>query len=327
MKNTPQVADYKTDLRISRETRDFLTALNTAGAPPLETLSPEDARNVLLNAQASTPVDLSGIEESEKTIQVNDYSIKLNIVRPAGVQGALPVFMFIHGGGWVLGDYPTHRRMVRDLVVYSGCCGVFVNYSPAPEQKYPTQINEIYAATQWVANHGNEIEVDGTRLAVVGNSAGGNMAAATCLMAKAKGGPEIKLQILFWPVTDASFDTESYHDYSKDRFLTRSLMQWMFDQYSSDEKQRNEIYLSPLRATIEQLKGLPPALIQTAENDILRDEGEAYGHKLDEAGVPVSIVRYNKMIHDFGLLNALADLPATRSLFVQAAAELKKYLM
>ncbi|HRI60623.1 MAG TPA: alpha/beta hydrolase [Saprospiraceae bacterium] len=321
-----QPVDFKNDLRLSRETRAFLSALNSGGGPPLETLSPVEARQVLVGAQASVPVDLSGIEESEKTIAAGGYSIKLNIVRPEGAKGNLPVFIFIHGGGWVLGDYPTHKRMVRDLTVLSSCAGVFVNYTPAPEEKYPRQINEIYAATKWVGENGNEIGVDGSRLAIVGNSAGGDMAAVTCLMAKDKGGPDIRLQILFWPVTDANFETQSYKQFGKDRFLTAPLMKWMFDHYTSDLKQRKEIYHSPLQAGLEQLKGLPPALIQVAENDILRDEGEAYGRKLDEAGVPVTLVRYDGMIHDFGLLNALAELPATRSLFVQAAAELKKYL-
>lgn len=321
-----KVFDYANDLRLSRETRAFLKALNSPNPPALEKLSPREARQALVDVQASVAVDLSGIEESEKTITAGGYAIKLNIVRPEGAKGTLPAFLFIHGGGWVLGDYLTHKRMVRDLVVLSGCAGIFVNYTPAPEQKYPRQVDEIYAAATWVAENGREIEVDSDRLAVVGNSAGGDMAAATCLMAKAKGGPDFKLQILFWPVTDANFETESYRQFGKARFLTAPLMKWMFGHYASDPKQRKEIYHSPLQASIEQLRGLPPALIQTAENDILRDEGEAYGRKLDEAGVPVTVVRYVGMIHDFGLLNALAELPATRSLFVQAAAELKKFL-
>jgi acetyl esterase/lipase len=322
-----QPVDYQNDPRLSRETRLFLAALNAAGGPPLETLSPVEARQVLVSAQASVPVDLSGIEESEKTISADGYTVKLNIVRPEGAKGDLPGFIFIHGGGWVLGDYPTHKRMVRDLVVLTGFSGIFVNYTPAPDEKYPHQINEIYAATKWAAANGCEIGVDGSKLAIVGNSAGGDMAAVTCLMAKQdKGGPDIKLQVLFWPVTDANFETQSYRQFGKDRFLTAPLMKWMFDHYTSDLKQRKEAWHSPLQADTEQLKGLPPALIQVAENDILRDEGEAYGRKLDEAGVPVTLVRYNGMIHDFGLLNALATLPATRSLFLQAAAELKKYL-
>jgi acetyl esterase/lipase len=319
------IVNYAEDPRIDSGTKAFLKVLNSGGAP-VESLSKEDARNVLVGAQAAVKVDLSGIEESEKTITADGYSVKLNIVRPAGATGTLPVFIFIHGGGWILGDYPTHKRMVRDLVVLSGAAGVFVNYTPSPEARYPQAINEIYAATKWVAENGSEINVDGKRLAVVGNSVGGNMTAVTALMAKEKGGPDIKLQVMLWPVTDYNPERESWKQFGEDRFLTSSLMKWMFDQYTTDAAQRKEPYHSPLQASIEQLKGLPPALIQVAENDILRDEGEAYGRKLDEAGVKVTTIRYNGMIHDFGLLNALAELPTTRSLFVHAAAELKKYL-
>jgi len=317
--------DVATDPRLSRGVKAFLKMLNSAGGPPLEALHPLKAREVLVNAQASVPVDLSGIEESEKTITADGYTIKLNIVRPKGVKGKLPVFMFIHGGGWVLGDYPTHKRMVRDLVTLAGCAGVFVNYTPTPDARYPQAVNEIYAATKWVAEHGDEIEVDGKNLAVVGNSVGGNMTAVTALKAKEKGGPAIKLHIMMWPVADANFETESYKQFGENRFLTTPLMKWMFDLYANDA-QRQEIYVSPLQATLAQLKGLPPALIQVAESDILRDEGEAYGRKLDEAGVKVTTVRYDGMIHDFGLLNGLAEEPAVRSLFEHAAAELKKYL-
>jgi acetyl esterase len=323
---TVSILEVADDPRLSREVKAFLALLNSGDAPPLETLPPLEARQVLVNAQTTVKVDLLGIDESEKTIIADGYSIALNIVRPEGVKGTLPVFMFIHGGGWVLGDYPTHQRMVRDLVVLSGFAAVFVNYTRTPDAQYPQAINEIYAATKWVAEHGEEIDVDGKNLAIVGNSVGGNMTTVTALMAKAKGSPQIKLQILMWPIVDADFETESYRQFGKKRFLTNSLMKWMYDLYTTDPKQRKEIYASPLQATIEQLKGLPPALIQVAESDILRDEGEAYGRKLDEAGVTVTIVRYNGMIHDFGLLNGLAELPATRSLFVQAAAELKKYL-
>jgi acetyl esterase/lipase len=226
----------------------------------------------------------------------------------------------------VLGDYPTHRRVVRDLVVESGYCAVFVNYTRTPDAIFPRQINEIYAATKWVASHGDELNVDGGNLAVVGNSVGGNMTAVTALKAKESGGPRIKAQIMMWPIVDASFDTESYHQFGRDRFLTTPLMKWMYDMYIADPAKRTDIHASPLRASIEQLKGLPPALIQVAANDILRDEGEAYGSKLDEAGVEATTIRYNGMIHDFGLLNGLANEPAVRSLFRHAGAELKKRL-
>jgi acetyl esterase len=319
------VVNYADDPHIDRGTKAFLKILN-AGGPPVESLSKEDARNILVNAQAALKVDLSGIDISEKTITADGYTVKLNIVRPTGVKEKLPAFIFIHGGGWILGDFPTHKRMVRDLVVLSGFSAVFVNYTPSPEARYPQAINEIFAATRWVAEHGDEINVDGRNLAVVGNSVGGNMSAVTALKAKENGGPKIKLQILMWPIVDSTFNTESFKLFGKDRFLTTSLMKWMYDQYTTDPNQRKEIYASPLRASVEQLKGLPPALIQVAENDILRDEGEAYGRKLDEAGVSVTTIRYNGMIHDFGLLNGLAELPSVRSLFVHASAELKKYL-
>jgi len=320
-----QVAEWSTDEHLSPPVKVFLKGLNTGG-PGLETLSTDAARLVLVNAQKAFKVDLSGVTKSEKTISADGFTIKLDIVRPAGIKGVLPVFIFIHGGGWVLGDFPTHERMVRDLVVLSGCAGVFINYTRTPDTKFPTAINEIYAATKWVAENGKEIQVDGSKLAVVGNSVGGNMTAVTTLKAKAENGPKIKLQIMMWPIVDADFETESYKLYGEQRFLTVPTMKWMYDMYIADPEKRKDIYASPLRASVEQLKGLPPALIQVAENDILRDEGEAYGRKLEEAGVAATTVRYNGVIHDFGLLNGLAEIPQTRSLFIQAAAELKKYL-
>ncbi|HEY8898419.1 MAG TPA: alpha/beta hydrolase fold domain-containing protein, partial [Niastella sp.] len=146
------------------------------------------------------------------------------------------------------------------------------------------------------------------------------------LMAKDKKGPDIKLQILLWPVTDANFDIGSYHEFATQRFLTRNMMMWFWDNYTKNADERAQIYASPLRATVDQLKGLPPALVQVAENDVLRDEGDAYARKMDEAGVPVTLVRYQGMIHDYGLLNPLAHLPAVRSALLSAAAELKKVL-
>ena len=321
-----QVQDYLTDTHLDQGVKEFLTVLNTSEGPALETLSKGDARQVLVGAQEAFEVDLSGIDEAEKTIHTDGLDITLNIVRPSGVKGKLPVFMFIHGGGWILGDYPTHKRLVRDLVVRSGYAAVFVNYTPSPEAQFPTAINEIYAATKWVAENGDEINVDGKRLAVVGNSVGGNMTAVTALKAKAENGPEIKAQILLWPVTDASFSQESYQKFATGRFLTVPVMKWMWDQYTTDPEERKSIYASPLQASVDELKGLPPAVILVAENDILRDEGEAYGRKLDAAGVEVTTVRYNGTIHDFGLLNALANQPSTKAMLDHAAAELKKYL-
>ena len=311
---------------VEHNTQAFLQALEAGGGKPLETLSPQDARAVLVGAQASVKVDLSGVTVSEKTIQAGGQSIPLTIVRPEGVQGELPVFMFFHGGGWVLGDYPTHARLIRDLVVNSGAVAVYVGYTPSPEAKYPTAIDQAYAATQWVGEHGKEIGVDSSRLAVAGNSVGGNMAAVVALKAKEAGVPKLRFQLLLWPVTDANLETVSYNQFAQGHFLTKPLMKWFWDNYTTDPKQRAERFASPLQASTEQLKGLPPSLIQTAEFDVLRDEGEAYARKLDAAGVTVTAVRYNGMIHDYGLLNPLAHIPAVQAAMRQAGAELKQHL-
>ena len=311
---------------VESHVQGFLNTLAAGGGKPLEQLAPADARAVLAGAQAGASLQSLKVEIAEKTITAAGHDIKLTVVRPAGAGGTLPVVMFFHGGGWVLGDFPTHERFVRDLVVGSGAAAVFVNYTPSPEAHYPVAINEAYAATLWVANHGAEIKVDGKRLAVAGNSVGGNMAAVVALMAKNKGTPAIRYQVLFWPVTNANFENASYDQFADGHFLTRNMMKWFWDNYTTNPKERQEIYASPLLATTAQLKGLPPALVQTAEDDVLRDEGEAYASKLDGAGVDVTAVRYNGMIHDFGLLNALSEVPSTRSALLEASQELKKHL-
>lgn len=314
------------DTRIFLPVRNFLKALNSGTGKPIEQLSPAAARQVLTDAQNSVQVNYSGIEESEAIITQDGVQVKVHIIKPAGAKAGAPVFIYVHGGGWVLGDYPTHRRIVRDLVVASGAVAVFPDYTPSPEAKYPVAINQIYAATKWVTENGQEIGVNGKNLAVVGNSVGGNMTAAVALMAKDKGGPAIKLQVMLWPVTDANFETGSYKELGEGRFLSRNMMIWFWDNYLPDLKKRKDIYASPLQASIDQLKGLPPALVQTAENDVLRDEGEAYARKLDEAGVPVTLTRQMGLIHDYGLLNPLANVPAVQTALLQAAATIRKAL-
>ena len=311
------------DAGVEPTTQAFLQALEAGGGKPLEQLSPQDARAVLVGAQAGVKLELPRADVSEKTITADGQQIKLTIVRPAGVKKTLPAFMFFHGGGWVLGDFPTHERLVRDLVANSGAVAVFVNYTPSPEASYGVAINQAYAATKWVAEHGKEINVDGKRLAVAGNSVGGNMAAVVALMAKDKGGPALRSEVLLWPVTDANFETGSYKQFANGYFLTTNMMKWFWDSYTTDAAKRKEITASPLNATTAQLAGLPPTLIQTAEKDVLRDEGEEYGRKLQAAGVAVTSVRYNGMIHDFGLLNVLAKVPAVQTAMRQAGEELK----
>jgi len=319
-----QIKDYATDPHLTPAVRTFLKAIH--GGPGIETLSKEDARKVLEGAQASVQYDYSQVTDSEKMITADGQTVKLNIMRPKGVNGVLPVFIFVHGGGWIIGDYPTHKRMMRDLVEGSGAVGVFVEYTRTPEAAYPTAVNEVYTATKWVSEHGSEINVDGKRLAIIGNSAGGNIAAVVSILAKERKGPEIKTAILMWPTVDTDFTTESMKAFGADRFLTIPFMVKLYDLYVPDHSKRSDIHVSPLLGTVEQLKGLPPTLIQVAENDVLRDEGEAYGRKLLDAGVEATTVRYNGVIHDFGLLNPLSEIPQTKDLFIQASAQLKKYL-
>ena len=312
--------------KVEHRIRNFLKALNSSGGKPMETLTPAEARKVLVDAQASVPVELPACDIEEKTIAQDGLKVRLHIVRPAGSKALSPAFIFIHGGGWVLGDFPTHERFVRDLVADSGFTAVFVNYTPSPEAQYPTAINEIHAASKWVAAHGDEIKVDGRRLAIVGNSVGGNMTAAVALMAKHKNGPDFKCQVMLWPVTDANFETESYVEYADGYFLSRAMMKWFWDAYAPNRAQRSEIYASPLQATAEQMKGLPLAMVQVAGNDVLRDEGLAYARKLDAAGVDVTVTRYENLIHDYGLLNAISQVPAVRDALHQTAEMLKKHL-
>ncbi|WP_115719474.1 alpha/beta hydrolase [Gallaecimonas mangrovi] len=320
----PTATSPENNPHLERHVASFLKVLNAGGGKPMQELSPTAARAVLSNAQQG--VQLPPADVTTKVIHTNGKDIKLVIVRPKGSTGDLPVFMFFHGGGWILGDYPTHERLIRDLVNRSGDAAVYVDFSRSPEAHYPVAINQAYDATKWVAEHGKEIGVDGSHLAVAGNSVGGNMAAVVSLMAKDKGTPNIRFQLLMWPVTDANFNTGSYKEFAEGYFLTRPMMKWFWDAYTQDPQQRAQIYASPLRASLKELKGLPPALIQTAENDVLRDEGEAYGRKLNAAGVTVTSVRYNGLIHDFGLLNALAKVPEVEAALDQAGTALKEHL-
>lgn len=325
MEKEYKIEDYLKDPHLTLSTREYLRVLNS-GDKPVEALPIADARKVLENAQSSITVDLSGIKEETVNVELSKYSIGINIVRSETSKNSVPAFIFIHGGGWVLGDYPTHKRLVRDIVVTSGYTALFINYSPSPEAKYPVAINEIFETAKWIFEHGDELKIDKDRLAIVGNSVGGNMSAVTSLKAKEEGLSIIKAQALLWPVTDAAFDWESYKLYGEQRFLTTSLMKWMFDQYTTDPADRDEIYLSPLRASKEQLQGLPPTFIAVAENDILRDQGEEFGIHLDEAGVDVTTVRYNGVIHDWGMLNGYATIPQTIAVVNQVAEFLRRYL-
>jgi acetyl esterase len=317
--------DPARDPAIDRRTRAFLTELNKDPSPFWE-LPGDEPRAIVTALQEQTPVDLSGIEVGEREIEVDGRSLTLYVVRPEGVSGTLPVFIFFHGAVWIAGNFENHKRLVRDLVVGSGAVAVFPEYTPVPEARFPVQIEQAHAAAAWVAGHGRELAVDGSRLAVTGNSVGGNMAAAVTLMAHDRGAPDIVYQQLLWPALSADLDTGSYRAYGEGRFLPKAFMEYGWDRYAPDVATREERYAAPLKATVEQLRGLPATLILTAENDVLRDEGEAYARLLDEAGVDVTSVRYNGAIHDFALLNALREVPSTRTALRQAAADLAHHL-
>jgi acetyl esterase len=320
-----QIPDAATDPRIDPQIRAFLAELNKDSSSFWELPQPKPQES-LTALQNQTPVDMSGVTTVERTIVQDGRTVKLYIMTPQHLAGEPGVLLFIHGGVWIVGNFQNHQRLLRDLVVGSGQIGVFVEYTPLPEAKYPTQIEESYAALKWVAAHADEFGADGSRIAIAGNSVGGNMSAVLALMAKDKKGPKIVLQVLFIPATDASVDTASYHEFGTGRFLARAFMKYGWDLYAPDQKTRNSRYVSPLRASDGELKGLPPALIITAENDPLRDEGEAYARKLKEAGVAVTATRYNGMIHDFVLLNAIHDVPGVQAAIEQASEAIRTAL-
>lgn len=323
-----QSIDPSVDPNIDPQIRPFLKQLNAdgKGKTPIYKLPGNGPADALTALQNQTPVDMSGVDITERTITMDGVSVPIHIFRPSGVQGVLPVIVFYHGGVWIVGNFDNHKRLVRDLVVGTGAVAVFVDYTLLPHAKYPTQINEAYAALTWVAQHGAEISVDPTRIAVAGNSVGGNMAAAIALMAKDKGGPALRMELLMYPAVGADFNTESYLKFANDRFLTRDFMEFGYDLYAPDPKTRKDRYAVPMAATVDQVKGLPFTLIQTAENDPLRDEGEAYGKKLREAGVTCTVTRYGGLIHDFQVLNAINKVPAVQASIAQACSELSKAL-
>ncbi|MFF9287130.1 alpha/beta hydrolase [Streptomyces griseosporeus] len=298
----------------------------TANPPYLFDLPPAEGRKAVDEVQSG---DIAKPDVDEEWVTVSGGptgTVRARIVKPAGAEGTLPVILYIHGAGWVFGNAHTHDRLVRELAVGAGAAVVFPEYDLSPEARYPVAIEQNYAVARWIVSDGATKGLDADRIAAAGDSVGGNMTAALTLMAKERGDVPLVQQVLFYPVTDASFDTGSYHQFAEGYFLRRDGMQWFWDQYTTDERQRAEITASPLRATTEQLTGLPPALVITAEADVLRDEGEAYANKLRAAGVPVTAVRYQGVIHDFVMLNALRETHAAEAAISMAAGTLRTAL-
>jgi len=298
-------------------TQRFIDGL--AGAPPLPTLTPEAAHRVLTDLQAK-PMAMRPAEIEDTTWPVGPTgTTKIRIVRPVGAKETLPLIFYTHGGGWVLGDTITHERLVRELAEGVNATVVFVDYINSPNAQFPTQNEQAYASLVYAVEHARQLNIDPNRVAIVGDSVGGNMAAVLTLLAKERGGPRLRFQVLFYPVTDYRKDNASYRKFENGPWLTARTMQWMFDLQGFKGDEGSDAF--PLRATVEQLRGLPDALIIT-DDDILQDEGEAYAAKLGQAGVRVTAVRYNQTIHDFVMLNPLADTPAVRAAVQQAISAL-----
>ncbi|MFJ6575375.1 alpha/beta hydrolase [Streptomyces sp. NPDC091368] len=280
--------------------------------PRIYEVPPKEGRKILSDLQSGAGVARPEVDEQWVDIDAGEWgTVRTRIIKPKGATDPLPVVFFIHGAGWVFGDDKTHDRLFRELAVGAGAAGVFPVYDWAPEKGYPTQVEQNYAVGQWLQANGADYGLDTSRVAVAGESVGGCMSAVFAQMNKDRGGLALKAQILLYPVTGPDFDTQSYHQFAEHYYLTRDGMKWFWDAYTTDESQREEKYASPLRATLGDLAGLPPALVITAEADVLRDGGELYAAKLREAGVEVTAVRIGGTVHDFMLLDSLRDTPAT----------------
>ncbi|MGW1028169.1 alpha/beta hydrolase [Streptomyces sp. NPDC002577] len=298
----------------------------TANPPYLYEIPPSEGRKAVDEVQAGD-IERPAVDEEWVTVEGGPTgSVRARIVRPAGATGVLPVVLYIHGAGWVFGNAHTHDRLVRELAVGASAAVVFPEYDLSPEARYPVAIEQSYAVAQWAVREGRDKNLDPAHMAVAGDSVGGNMSAALTLLAKERGDVGLAAQVLFYPVTDAAFDTPSYRQFAEGYFLRRDAMRWFWDQYTTDEAERAQITASPLRATTEQLAGLPPALVITAEADVLRDEGEAYAGKLRAAGVPVTALRVQGVIHDFVMLNALRETNGAEAAISFAVHTLHKAL-
>ena len=305
------------------ESQAFVEA--TAAPPFLYELTPAEARKVLDDVQAE-PIDKLPVKDRWITVPAEVGDVRVRIVRPPDAVGTLPVILYMHGGGWVLGNADTHDRLVRELADGTEAAVVFVEYDRSPEAHYPVAIEQGYATAQWIVREGDANQLNPERIAIAGDSVGGGMTAALALMAKERGDVRFVQQSMYYPVTDAAMDTGSYEQFAEGYFLTAKAMAWFWDAYAPDIERRSEPYASPLRASDEQLEGLPPAFLIVDEADVLRDEGEAYAARLRAAGVPVTTVRYDGITHDFMMLNPLSGTHATRAAVAQATAFLRKAL-
>jgi acetyl esterase len=306
-------------MQLDPQVKTYLDQLAVAGGSPPETLPLDEARRQMEQGTKALgqPPEVRSIED--RRIPGPAGEIPVRIYRQ-GEDRAAPGVVFFHGGGWVIGSINTHDKLCRELAIESGATIVSVDYRLAPEHKYPAAAEDAYAATCWVAQNSRELGIDPAKIIVAGDSAGGNLAAVTCLMARDRGGPAISLQILLYPIADGNFETPSYRTCADGYLLTRDSMQWFWRNYLASPEQGTEPYVSPLRA--ESLRGLPPALVLTAEFDPLRDEGEAYARRLAESGVPFELARYPGLIH--GFLRRTAFFDAARTAMHQVCDSIRR---
>lgn len=322
---TPAPADVANDPNIDPSVRSFLVELDK-NPSPFWTLPQPQPQDILTGLQNKSPVDDSGVTTTEVQLTADGQDFQVFVMKPVHPAPHPGVILFVHGGVWIVGNFENHKHLLRTLVVESGQPAVFVQYTPLPAAKYPVQMDQAYATLEWTYKNAASFGADPNRIAVVGNSVGGDMSAALTILDKDRHGPKISYQVLLWPATDASVDTCSYIRYADGRFLARAFMKYGWDLYAPTEEERNNPYVSPLRASLNELQGLPPALVIMEENDPLRDEGTEYAHRLANAGVPTVAVVYNGTIHDFGLLNALANVPSTEAAMRQAAEGIRDHI-
>jgi acetyl esterase/lipase len=295
-----------------------------AQGPGLSELPLDEVRKSIESAQAGVP--MPDVDEGWITVPAEVGDVRVLLIKPRGIDGPLPVVLYMHGGGWIFGSASSHGRLAAELAVGSRAAVAFIEYTLAPEAKYPVQIEQCYAVAQWVTEQGDTHGLDASRLAVAGDSAGGNMATVLCLMAKERGDVKVVQQSMYYPMTDALTDqgTESYVLFNDGPYGDAKTMEWFWSTYLPKEELRSTSTVSPLRATLDELRGLPPALVIVDENDVIRDQGEAYATKLREADVPTASVRFNGTMHDFMMLAVLRDSETTHAAMSLAASTFRR---
>jgi len=313
------------DIYLDSDVRKFTDKIAATGAKPLYELTPEEARQTL-SALQNDRLERYTPDIREINVPLSGkQSMRVLIINAAGHQNPVPVIFYLHGGGWVMGDENTHARLINSLAAQTNAAVVFPVYTPSPEAQYPTTTENLFTVLQYISANAKDLNLDSQKIVVAGDSAGGNMATVMALMAKQNGNqPPILFQLLFYPVTSAELQSASYQQFANGPWLTQKAMTWFWDQYAPDPTKRRQINASPINASRSELENLPPALIITAQNDVLRDEGEAYARLLNEAGVQVTCVRINGTIHDFLMLNDLADSAPSKTALDLAVCTLRQ---